>query len=109
MDMSHSTAVRYFVFSGMCPRSGRADSSWAAAKANGSVPAPALPAELSRADLTSLPATLSSLARHPDGPLHAHAVGFNAQYANGLAAMFIACGQDVANVANSAVGVTDSR
>jgi len=41
------------------------------------------------------------------GHLHAHSVGFNAQYANGLAALFIACGQDVANVANAAVGVTD--
>jgi len=41
------------------------------------------------------------------GHLRAHSVGFNAQYANGLAALFVACGQDVANVANAAVGVTD--
>jgi hydroxymethylglutaryl-CoA reductase (NADPH) len=41
------------------------------------------------------------------GHLQAHAVGFNAHYANGLTAMFIACGQDVANVANAAVGITD--
>jgi hydroxymethylglutaryl-CoA reductase (NADPH) len=33
------------------------------------------------------------------------AVGINGHFANGLAALFIACGQDVANVANSAVGV----
>src|SRR6185503_6399167 len=33
------------------------------------------------------------------------AVGINGHLANGLAAIFIACGQDVANVANSAVGV----
>jgi hydroxymethylglutaryl-CoA reductase (NADPH) len=33
------------------------------------------------------------------------AVGINGQFANALAALFIACGQDVANVANSAVGV----
>ncbi|MEQ1727706.1 MAG: hydroxymethylglutaryl-CoA reductase, partial [Vicinamibacterales bacterium] len=32
---------------------------------------------------------------------------FNAHYANGLTAIFIACGQDVANVANAAVGITD--
>lgn len=30
----------------------------------------------------------------------------NGQIANGLAALFIACGQDVAKVANAAVGVT---
>ncbi len=33
------------------------------------------------------------------------AVGIQAQFANGLAALFIACGQDVACVAESAVGV----
>jgi hydroxymethylglutaryl-CoA reductase (NADPH) len=41
------------------------------------------------------------------GHLQANAIGFNAHYANGLTAMFIACGQDVANVANAAVGITD--
>jgi hydroxymethylglutaryl-CoA reductase (NADPH) len=41
------------------------------------------------------------------GHLQANAIGFNAHYANGLTAVFIACGQDVANVANSAVGITD--
>ena len=41
------------------------------------------------------------------GHLQANAIGFNAHYANGLSAMFIACGQDVANVANAAVGITD--
>ena len=41
------------------------------------------------------------------GHLQANAIGFNAHYANGLSALFIACGQDVANVANAAVGVTD--
>jgi hydroxymethylglutaryl-CoA reductase (NADPH) len=41
------------------------------------------------------------------GHLQANAIGFNAHYANGLTAMFIALGQDVANVANAAVGITD--
>jgi hydroxymethylglutaryl-CoA reductase (NADPH) len=34
-------------------------------------------------------------------------VGYNGHYANGLTAIFIACGQDVANVANAAVGITN--
>ncbi len=38
--------------------------------------------------------------------LETGAVGHNGHYANGLAAIFIACGQDVANVANAAVGVS---
>jgi hydroxymethylglutaryl-CoA reductase (NADPH) len=41
------------------------------------------------------------------GHLQANAIGFNGHYANGLAAIFIACGQDVANVVNAAVGITD--
>ena len=40
------------------------------------------------------------------GHLQAGSVGYNGHYANGLAALFIATGQDVANVANAAVGVT---
>lgn len=40
------------------------------------------------------------------GHLAAHTVGYNGQYANGLTAIFIATGQDVANVANAACGVT---
>ena len=35
------------------------------------------------------------------------AVGYNGHYANGLTALFIATGQDVANVVNSAVGFTN--
>src|SRR5664279_5059325 len=38
------------------------------------------------------------------GSLLAGAVNNGAQYANGIAAMFIACGQDVANVAESSAG-----
>jgi hydroxymethylglutaryl-CoA reductase (NADPH) len=41
------------------------------------------------------------------GHMQANAIGYNAHYANGLAALFIACGQDVANVVNSAVGITN--
>ena len=33
-------------------------------------------------------------------------VGINAHFANGLAAMFIACGQDVAHITNACVGLT---
>ncbi len=36
----------------------------------------------------------------------AGAIGYNGHYANGLAAIFIACGQDVANIVNSTAGIT---
>lgn len=41
------------------------------------------------------------------GHLQANAIGYNAQYANGLTAIFIATGQDVANVVNASCGVTN--
>ncbi|MFC1621651.1 hydroxymethylglutaryl-CoA reductase [Candidatus Omnitrophota bacterium] len=40
------------------------------------------------------------------GSFQAGIVGINAHFANGLAAVFIACGQDVAHVANASVGMT---
>jgi len=40
------------------------------------------------------------------GCVHANMVGGNAHFANGLAAIFIACGQDVAHVTNASVGIT---
>ena len=41
------------------------------------------------------------------GHLSANAIGYNAQYANGLTAIFIATGQDVANVVNASCGITN--
>jgi len=38
--------------------------------------------------------------------VHAVQIGANGHFANGIAAIFIACGQDVASVANSHVGVS---
>lgn len=40
------------------------------------------------------------------GHLQAGSLGYNGHFANGLAAIFIATGQDVANVVNSACGIT---
>lgn len=54
------------------------------------------------------PAKLVDLWRHTViGHMQANAIGYNGHYANGLAALFIACGQDVANIVNSAVGITN--
>lgn len=40
------------------------------------------------------------------GSIQAGILGINAHFANGLAGVFIACGQDVAHVANASVGLT---
>ena len=41
------------------------------------------------------------------GTMQAGALGANAHFANGLAAVFIACGQDVAQVVNASIGFLD--
>ena len=66
-----------------------------------------LPAAVVRAYLHTSPEELRELWQQTVlGHLQAGALGYNGQLANGLAALFIACGQDVANVANAAVGIT---
>ncbi len=66
-----------------------------------------IPARVTRAYLHATPEQLVDFwHRTVLGHLQAAATGYNGQYANGLAALFLACGQDVANVVNSAVGVT---
>jgi hydroxymethylglutaryl-CoA reductase (NADPH) len=66
-----------------------------------------VPAALVRSYLHTTPEALRELGEHAQlGHLEAGALGYNAQIANGLAAIFIACGQDVANLANSSVGIT---
>jgi hydroxymethylglutaryl-CoA reductase (NADPH) len=67
-----------------------------------------LPAKLVTTYLNTSPQRMAKMwHRTVLGHLQAHTVGYNGHYANGLAALFIACGQDVANVVNSAVGITD--
>ena len=66
-----------------------------------------LPAAVVRGYLHTSPEELRELWQQTVlGHLQAGALGYNGQLANGLTALFIACGQDVANVANAAVGIT---
>jgi len=43
------------------------------------------------------------------GSMQAGTLGHNAHFANGLAAVFIACGQDVAQVVNASIGFVDAE
>ncbi len=66
-----------------------------------------IPGRVLRAYLHVDAEQMAEMWRHTlTGHLQAGVLGYNGHYANGLTAMFIACGQDVANVANSAVGIT---
>jgi hydroxymethylglutaryl-CoA reductase (NADPH) len=100
-------AGRYYLFSGAESEKRASGSLFAGGKGKKVVAGARLPARLVRAYLHTTPAEMHELWQHTVlGHLQAGAFGYNGHYANGLAALFIACGQDVANVANSAVGIT---
>lgn len=43
------------------------------------------------------------------GAMQAGALGMNAHFANGLAAIYVACGQDIAQVVNASIGFIDAE
>jgi hydroxymethylglutaryl-CoA reductase (NADPH) len=105
--VAHTRAERYFIFSGYDSEKRASGSLMAGGKGKKAVAGAELPAALVRAYLHSTPERMVEMWRTTVvGHLQAAATGYNGHYANGLAALFIACGQDVANVANSAVGIT---
>jgi len=104
----HSEARTYYLFSGLCSEKKGSGSLFAGGKGKKVVAGALLPAKLVKSYLHITPQQLVDLWHHTVlGHLQAHATGYNGHYANGLAALFIACGQDVANIVNSAVGITN--
>jgi hydroxymethylglutaryl-CoA reductase (NADPH) len=97
----------YYIFSGAESEKRASGSLFAGGKGKKVLAGARIPARLVRAYLHTTPERLADLwQRTVLGHLQAAALGYNGHFANGLTALFIACGQDVANVANSAVGVT---
>jgi hydroxymethylglutaryl-CoA reductase (NADPH) len=100
-------ARRYFVFSGAESEKRASGSLFGGGKGKRVVAGVLLPARLVRAYLHTTPEGMADVWRQTVlGHLAAGTLGYNGHFANGLTALFIACGQDVANVANSAVGIT---
>jgi hydroxymethylglutaryl-CoA reductase (NADPH) len=105
--MCRSRAKHFYIFSGLCSEKRASGALFAGGKGKKVVAGASLPAAVVRTHLHVTPQQLFDVWRHTMlGHTQAHAVGYNAHFANGLAAIFIACGQDVANVVNSAVGIT---
>jgi hydroxymethylglutaryl-CoA reductase (NADPH) len=105
--VDHTRAERYFIFSGFDSEKRASGSLFSGGKGKRATAGAELPAALVRAHLHATPEAMAEVwAATVAGHLQAAALGYNGHYANGLAALFIACGQDVANVANSAVGIT---
>ncbi|HEY3568885.1 MAG TPA: hydroxymethylglutaryl-CoA reductase, partial [Thermoanaerobaculia bacterium] len=100
-------AGRYYVFSGAESEKRASGSLFGGGKGKRVTAGARLPARLVRAYLHTTPQGLADVwQRTVLGHLQAGTLGYNGHFANGLTALFIATGQDVANVANSAVGVT---
>jgi hydroxymethylglutaryl-CoA reductase (NADPH) len=97
----------YYIFSGAESEKRASGSLFAGGKGKKAVAGARIPARLVRAYLHTTPEGLADVwQRTVLGHLQAGSLGYNGHFANGLTALFIACGQDVANVANSAVGIT---
>lgn len=106
--VTNGHAPRYKVFSGMSSEKRASGFLLSGGKGKTLVAGARVPAALLQSYMRVTPRQIVELWHDTVvGHLQANAIGFNAHYANGLAAIFIACGQDVANVANAAVGVTD--
>ena len=97
----------YYLFSGAESEKRASGSLFAGGKGKKVLAGARVPARLVRAYLHTTPERMADLWQHTVlGHLQTGSLGYNGHFANGLTALFIACGQDVANVVNSAVGVT---
>ncbi len=100
-------ATGHYIFSGYNSEKRASGSLLAGGKGKKVVAGALLPARLVKTYLGVDPEKLFHVWQETViGHLQAGALGYNGHLANGLAALFIATGQDVANVANSAVGIT---
>jgi hydroxymethylglutaryl-CoA reductase (NADPH) len=105
--MEHSDAISYLLFSGLSAEKRPSMRGLLGGKGKKVTAGAEIPAKWVRLYLHATPEDLRDLWRKTIvGNVMAGAIGYCGHYANGLAALFIACGQDVANVANSVVGVT---
>jgi hydroxymethylglutaryl-CoA reductase (NADPH) len=99
---------RFYLFSGFSSEKRASAALFFGGKGKKVVAGARLPARMVKAYLHTTPEQLFDVwQRTMLGHVHGHAVGYNAHYANGLAALFLACGQDVANIVNCAVGITN--
>lgn len=105
--VEQSTAERFEIFSGGESEKRASAVLWQGGKGKWATAGATVPATVLRTMLRTDAGALARLsARSCATSLATGSAANNGQLANGLAAIFIACGQDVANVANAAVGIT---
>ena len=105
--VKHYAGCRYFVFSGMSSEKRASGFLLTRGKGKRVTAGALLPHDVLRMYLHCTAGQLFAIWHSTMiGHLHANAIGYNAHLANGLTAIFIATGQDVANVVNAACGIT---
>lgn len=105
--LANSRAVRYQVFSGLESEKRASGFLLPGGKGKKLTAGARIPKEIVRSHLHATPEQIHELWHVTVlGHLQSNSVGYNGHLANGLTAMFIATGQDVANVVNSAAGIT---
>lgn len=99
--------VPFFIFSGAEGEKRAAGTLFGGGKGKKVSAGVRLPARVVRTYLHTSANEMATFWRHTViGHIQGATFGYNGHFANGLAALFIACGQDVANVVNAAVGLT---
>jgi len=99
--------VGYQIFSGFESEKHASAGLFTAGKGKKVTAGALVPADILKLYLRATPAQFLSLWQHTVlGHIQVHSVGYNGHFANGLAAIFIACGQDVGNLPNCSVGIT---
>ena len=103
----HTAVQRYYLFSGMSLEKQAGGYGLSRTKGKKVTACVQIPAMLLKAYFHVTPEQLQDFwISTMLGFKQAGAIGYNGHYANGLAAIFIACGQDVANIVNSTAGIT---
>ncbi len=106
--LDHYGARRFYVFSGFSSEKRASGSLMTGVKGKKVTAGAMLPRDVVKSYLHVTPEELLEMWQHTMlGHLQANVIGYNGHFANGLAAIFVACGQDVANIVNSAVGITN--
>ncbi len=103
-----TAAQGYLIFSGLSSEKRPSGRALTGTKGKHLVAGIEVPERSCRLYLHASPGEIRDLwQRTVIGNILANAIGYCGHYANGLTALFIACGQDVANIANSAIGLTN--
>jgi hydroxymethylglutaryl-CoA reductase (NADPH) len=106
--VQNTSATEYLIFSGLEAEKRASGLLFAGGKGKKVIAGASLPAAIVKNYLHVSPEQMCALWRRTViGNMHAGALGYCGHFANGLTAIFIACGQDVANVVNSSIGITE--